>query len=163
MRIQGVESLRYTKPFVFQTVKKSDGSPLTIQITALPYMWDREVIREIGTRPAAPIRKVGESDGKPIWKTCEDDPEYQRALSEQSAMLVTAMVFFSISGDPTIQWETPTELRKQKPREYWAAIAQEIHDSGWPAVDVSRLIAECQELSESTPEAPKSDFLSTDS
>lgn len=163
MKINGIESLHYRRPFVFESIRKPDGSPLSITLSALPYYWDRDVVRELGGRPSAPIRKVGESDGKPIWKTCEDDAAFVAATSEFDAMFLTAMVFLSIADDVSITWDTPKELRKTDPKAYWRSIAEEIRASGWPAIEVKRLIEECQKLSESVPEVPKSDFLSTGS
>lgn len=166
MKITGITDLKYKAKFRFHTVRRDDGTALELDLTALPWGWDAEISRELGAVPQPPHRKVGESNGQPIFRACPDDADYQMRLVEHTAMMQTAIVYLSLADDRSIAWDTSADLRKSDPKEFWKSIAREIKNSGWPAIEVGRLIEECSKLANAVEssgvEEAKRSFLSTD-
>lgn len=165
MKIAGITDLRYRKTFRFESLTRDDGSAATLRLVALPWGWDEQFTREVGGAPQAPIRKVGESNGEPIWKTCEDDADYQLKKLEFAAMQLAAMLYHALAEDQSVTWETPADMRGTDARGFWKSIANEIRQSGWPQAEVARLLAEVTKLNDSAAtgvEEAKRSFFSTD-
>lgn len=152
MKIQGVSDFRFRKTFRFETVTKADGSALEVMLTALPFGWDEDLDKQLGGMPTAPVRRVGEKNGEPIWRSVEEDPDYISRRNAHLALRATAMLYHSMRDDKAVAFDTDVALLKSDPRAFYVGIADEIKATGWPQIEVTRLIGAITSLSDSAAE-----------
>lgn len=150
MKIQGVFDFRFRKTFRFETVTKADGSALEVVLTALPFGWDEDLDKQLGGMPSAPVRKVGEKNGEPIWRTIEEDADYISRRNAHLALRATAMLYHSMKGDASVAFDTSADMLKSDPRAFYVGIADEIKATGWPQIEVTRLIGAITSLSDAS-------------
>ena len=164
MKIEGVESGLVTETVNLQ---RGGGSVLTLQITALPMGFMETAKDKIpGPVPRAldVMRKGGkvvrDENGKPIFTTNEDTPEFHKQEDAANRRQSTLMIVKGLENDPAVSFDAKLEDCKND-AEYADKMWTEIKDFGIAGGEYTSLLLRVLRVSGMTKEkleAAREDF-----
>lgn len=172
MRLAQTEatSIRNRGTITLERAEESGLEPIRLTIYALPPTYADEAEAEIPS-PRAPFKgfsrnKKGRLDkddqGRPIKMYDEQDPDY---VTESAAVKQLQSVKMVVDALDPSEVSFETQRNGQPPREYYAAVRQEMTAFGFSIGDMVKLIeavAEVSNIDQETTDQAKSDFFETE-